>query len=74
MYKSVQEVVMKILRTELVEQFMEERGLSKVEFSQMCGITQRELGKILNDDLTARFSTLARVAFAMGIQRYELFY
>lgn len=60
--------------TELITSFMKERGLSKKEFSKLCGFSTTTLNKILNDDLSLRSGVIVKLLKGMNVKLKQLLY
>jgi len=57
----------KIIKTELVEKYIDGKGIVKSEFCRRCGITPVEFGRLMSGDGRVRLVTIDRVARVIGI-------
>ncbi len=64
----------KYIKTELIENFMKEKGLSKTKFCKMCRIGLRSYEKVMNNNFHFRVNILFKIAKTMGLQAYQLLY
>ena len=64
----------KLIKVNLIEKFMKEKGLSKTGFCKLCEISYCTLKKILSDDGKFRVTAIFKVAKAMGFFAFELLY
>ena len=63
-----------LIKTELIENFMSEKKLSKVGFCKECKISVATLNKILRNNDNLRIIALFKIAKVMKINISDLFY
>ena len=63
----------RMLRAELIEEFMRAHDLSKHAFCKMCKICPRTLRRIMNNE-DINLLSIFKVAKVMQISVFELFY
>ena len=62
----------KILKTELIEDYLKENNLSKAKFSKMCKISPDTLTRIMNNQNVSLVSVF-KITRGMGIYLHEIF-
>ena len=62
----------KLVKTELIEQYLKENNISKTKFCKMCKISPSTLTKIMNNQ-NVRMTAIFRVTRAMGIYIHQIF-
>ena len=59
------------IKTELITDFLKERGMSKTAFCRLCKIGARTLNKILAQDPSVNLIALFKISKATGIRTHE---
>ena len=62
-----------IFRTDLIDKYMAENGLSKKEFCEEIDISVEALEKLYDIDLNITVLSLFKIARRLNIRIYELF-
>lgn len=63
----------KLIKTELIENYLKEKNLNKSRFCKECKISTGTLNKILSNKENFRINALFKIARTLGIQVFELF-
>ena len=63
----------KIIKTEIMEAFIKEKGYSKREFCKRCKISYSTLQKMMVQDCSFHIRALFKIAREMGIRVCDLF-
>ena len=61
------------IKTELIENFINDNNLSKSKFCKMCKISQSTLNKIMINSENFRLIALFKIARVLKIQVYQMF-
>ena len=61
------------IKTELIENFINDNNLSKSKFCKMCKISQSTLNKIMTNSENFRIIALFKIARVLKIQVYQMF-
>lgn len=64
----------KIMKIEMIEDFMTQNKLSKTKFCKICKISVSTLNKILNNQTNVGIVALFKICRVMKIQICNLFY
>lgn len=63
----------KVIKTEIIEKFMEENKLSEEKFCKTCNISTNTLKKILTNDLNFEIQAIFKISRRMGVKVFEFF-
>lgn len=63
-----------MIKTELIENFMRDKHISKTEFCRICKIGRSTFQKIMTNDYKFNSSALFRIAKILGVTILDLFY
>lgn len=61
------------IKTELIENFINDNNLSKSKFCNMCKISQSTLNKIMTNSENFRIIALFKIAKVLKIRVYQMF-
>ena len=61
------------IKTELIENFINDNNLSKSKFCKMCKISQSTLNKIMTNSENFKIIALFKIARVLKIQVFEMF-
>lgn len=64
----------KIIRTELIAEYIKENNLSKKKFCVLCKISVVTSNKVLSGKTNINFLAIFKIAKVMNINAYKLFY
>lgn len=62
-----------LIKTEIIENYLQENNLSKTKFCKMCGISHSTFRKIMDNDSNSSLVALFKVVKVMKIHLYEIF-
>lgn len=62
-----------IIKTEIIENFIQENNISKTQFCKLCKINLKTLNKILSNNTDFGVIALFKIAKVMKIQVYQIF-
>ena len=62
----------KIIKTNLIEEYITKNNLSKIEFCKRCNISYSVLKKILKNKKNFRINSLFKIAKEIDIDAFEL--
>lgn len=60
------------IKIDLIKSFMEEKGLTETQFAEICGISVKELQKVLDDFSDFEPISFLRIAKRMGLEFVNL--
>lgn len=63
----------KIINTDLIENFIKERGISKIKFCEMCRISTGTLNKIYSNSTSLGIIQPFKIARILKVQICDLF-
>ena len=62
-----------LIKTEVIEQFLNENNLSKAKFCKMCNISATTLNKILSNNTNFNLIALFRIAKVLNLKVCQMF-
>ena len=62
-----------MIKTEMIEAYMQENNLSKTKFCKMCKISPSTLNKIMSNDGNFGIIALFKIARVLGVHIHQLF-
>lgn len=63
---------MKIIKIELIDEFMENNKMSKSKFCKVCKISLSSLNKLMTNSLNISVVVLFKIAKILNIEVYQL--
>ena len=63
----------KVIKTELIENFIQTHKLSKTKFCKLCKMHPSTFNKIIHNDYNFRIDALWKIAKAINVPIYQLF-
>lgn len=64
---------MRIIKTDLIKNYLKEENISKTKFCKLCKISVTTLNKILSNKENFRIIALFKIAKQIKLQVFELF-
>ena len=62
-----------LIKTEIIENYMQKNNISKARFCKLCNISVSTLNKILCNNTNIELIALFRIAKVIDLQVYQMF-